>query len=134
MIFKGKIRERSKWVKPAAILGAVVLVVFAVTGGKYGYFAPAVLLAVAPFLEKEYLIDEDGVDIKFTLLGREYRNLWLWQEITTLHVDYGKVHPDVMLHIGKDVVTRSFVFEAADIGGILELAKNKNPSIYIGNA
>ncbi|MGE9896015.1 hypothetical protein ACQQ97_03795 [Anaerovoracaceae bacterium SGI.195] len=134
MTFKGKIKPRSKWVKPAAVLGALVLLGFAVTSGKYGYFVPALILAVAPFLKKEYIIDEDGADIKFSLWGREYRNLWSWQEITTLHADYGKAYPDVMLHIGKDIVVRSFIFEVEQTEEILKMAKEKNPSIYIDNA
>ncbi len=133
MTFKGKIKPRSKWVKPSALVGALILLGFAVTSGKDGYFVPAVILAVAPFLEKEYIVDDEGVDIKFRLWGREYRNLWPWQDVTSLHVDHRKVYPDVMLHIGKDVVTRSFVFDSDEIGEIVELAREKNPSIYIEN-
>ena len=88
---------------------------------------------VACFFKKEHVISEEGVDIKYMLFGFTMHNYWKWDEITTLHTDYKKAKPNVMLHIGKDIVVRSFVMEKDDCQGAIALARRMNPGIYIEN-
>lgn len=86
---------------------------------------------VAAFFEKQHIVSEKGVDIEYHLFGMVMHNYWSWDEVTTMHPDYIKARPNVMLHIGKDIVTRSFIMTVSDANGILELAQRMNSSIYI---
>ena len=98
---------------------------------QYLYGLLAVIALLACFFEKSHVISEVGVDIVYTLFQFPIHNLWEWSEITTLHTDRRRARPHVMLHIGKDIVTRSFVLAPADCERVLVLAKEKNPAIYI---
>lgn len=131
--YKGILKERKQWVNIALCLVALYIAYIQFMRGNLLYVMFALIVAVACFFKKEYIIDEDGVDIKFTLFGMVRHNLWPWEEITTLHTDHKRAKPDTMLHIGKDIVTRSFVLSPSDCQAAINLAREKNPSIYIEN-
>lgn len=132
MKYKGILKERELWVKVLILIAAVYLLYREFIAGQYIYIPLALLVILACFFEKEHIINEEGVDIKYILFKSIVKhNYWTWDEITTLHPDYKKARPNVMLHIGKDVVTRSFVMKPADCRGAIELARQMNPHIYI---
>lgn len=131
MKFKGILPQRKAWVKlfVAAIAGYMIVLEF--MRGEYIYIPVAILVILACFLKKEQVITEKGVDITLGLFSMDLHSLWTWDEITSLHTDYTKAKPKVMLHIGKDIVTRSFVMEIADCKAVLAMAAQINPKIYI---
>lgn len=131
MKYKGIVSERKPWVKLAFALLAGFMLFLELKRGQYIYVPIVILVILACFFRKEHIISEEGVDIKSILFGISRHNLWRWDEITSLHTDYKKSAPNVMLHIGKDIVTRSFVMKASDIQAVLTLADEMNPNIYI---
>lgn len=131
MKYKGILSERKTWVKFAIALAAAYMLYLEAVRGQWIYVPVAVLVILACFFKKEHVISEDGVDIKYQLFSMTMHNYWKWDEITTLHTDYAKVKPNVMLHIGKDIAVRSFVMEPADCSAALRLAAEMNPHIYI---
>ncbi len=134
MKFKGILKERKLWVKIAALIVAAFLMYYEVLRGQYIYIPLAILVMVAVFFRKEHVISKEGVDIDYIIFESVHQHhLWTWDEIDTLHVDRRKAKPNVMLHIGKDVVVRTFTFRPEDVDGIVELAKAMNPRIYIEN-
>lgn len=132
MKYKGIVKERELWVKIAIFIAAVYLLYREIMAGQYIYIPLAILVILACFFEKEHIVCEEGVDIKYILFKCFVKhNYWSWDEISTMHPDYKKAKPNVMLHIGKDVVTRSFIMKPADCRGAIELARRMNPDIYI---
>ena len=135
MTYKGYIKERQPWVNVLIFILAAYLTWREFAAGQYIYIILGVIVMLACFFKKDHLISPKGVDIVFYLFDYVFKhNLWTWEEITTLHPDYQKAAPNVMLHIGKDVVTRSFVYKKSQIGPILEMAREHNPNIYIDDS
>lgn len=131
--YKGILKERKQWV-----IYTLALVVVCITGiqlmrGNFMTAAFGAVVVLACFYKKEYIINEEGVDIQSTLFGKVRHNLWTWNEITTLHTDHKRAKPNTMLHIGKDIVTRSFTMAPSDCQAAISLAREMNPAIYIEN-
>lgn len=131
MKYKGIISERKPWVKLAFALLAAFMLYLELQRGQWIYVPVVLLVILACFFRKEHVISEEGVDIKSILFGFSRHNWWTWDEVTSLHTDYKKAQPNVMLHIGKDIVTRSFVMKPSDCQAVLKLAAEMNPNIYI---
>lgn len=131
MIYKGILPKRKTWVKALGVLLAGLMLYREVINGQLIYVPIAILVILACFIKKEHIISEKGVDIKHTIFNLPIHNYWSWEEITTLHTDYRKARPNVMLHIGKDVVVRSYVMKPSDCQDALKLAGEMNPNIYI---
>jgi len=133
MKYKGILREREPWLKIAIVLAAGYMMYLSVTGGMYTYAALAVVVILAVFFQKEHIICEEGVDIRYSLFGLKHVNRWEWEDITAIKTDYMKKAPDVLVHIGKDVTIRDFVMKRSDIPGIIAMAKRMNPDMFIGD-
>lgn len=117
--------------RAAAVFLALIMLYIEIRRGRYWYLPIAVFILLAAFFQKEYKISEEGVDIEYRLFGYRTHNYWFWKDITTLHTDYRKASPNVLLHIGKDVVVRTFVMDKESCQASLSLARKINPKIYI---
>lgn len=133
MEFKGFVPQRKEWVSFVFSLLALLMLVLAILAHKYAYVPIILLVFFACYFSKEHIISEKGCDLKYMLFKGMFttHNWWTWDEITSLHTDYRKAAPKVQLHIGKDIVVRTFLMEEKEIPKILKLAKEKNPKIYI---
>ncbi|WP_130863665.1 hypothetical protein [Bacilliculturomica massiliensis] len=131
MKYKGILPERKTWIKAAIFIIAGYMLAVEILAGRWAYVPITILVMPACFFKKEQIISEDGVDIQYMLFGRIMHNYWSWDEITTLHVDHRRARPNVMLHIGKGVVTRSYIMDPADCRAVLKLAAHMNPAVYI---
>lgn len=131
MEYKGITKKRSPQIKIGVMVFVIVMLYVEILRKDYIYIPLLILVGLAAFFQKEHIISEKGADIKYTLFKYVNHNYWYWNEITTLHTDYKRAKPNVMLHIGKDIVTRSFVIEPSICQSILELATEMNPDIYI---
>lgn len=117
--------------KAAVIFLALIMLYIELRRGRYFYLLIAVFIVLAAFFQKEHKISEEGVDIEYRLFGYTTHNYWLWEEITTLHTDYRKASPNVLLHIGKDILVRTFVMDKKSCQAAVSLARRMNPKIYI---
>lgn len=131
MKYTGILRERKPWVKVVVLILAAYMLFLQVMAKQWGYLPLVALVVLACFFQKEQVISEEGVDIEYHLFGMTMHNYWRWAEITTLHTDFKKAKPNVMLHIGKDIVTRTYVMTPSDCQAALRLAAEMNPNIYI---
>ncbi len=131
MKYKGILREREPWLKVAILIAAGYMMYLSISGGMITYAALSVVVMLAVFFQKEHVISDEGVDIRYNLFGIKHVNRWEWNDVTAIKTDYAKKAPDVLVHIGKDVNIRDFVMKRADISGIIEIAKAHNPEIYI---
>lgn len=132
MEYKAIHRQRSMQIKVLLALAVTVMMIIEIIKSRYLYVPIGIFLLLTCFLDKEYTINDHGVEIRYTLFGTIRRNRWNWDEITALHADYNKANPDVILHIGKDIVTRTYKMRSADCEEVLKIAKKQNPRIHIG--
>ena len=128
----GHVKKRTKLEKAGVLMVCALLLGIDIYIKKYVYIPLILVVALAGLLDKEHVISEAGVDIRYKLLGKVNNYRWSWDEITTLHLDYVKARPKVMVHIGKGIVTRTFIFEGSEVSSILKMAKDKNNGIFIG--
>lgn len=131
MEYYGIVRQRPKWFTPLAIAVCLVIIAREILVRQVGLIPVCIIVIIACFFKKEHVICEEGVDIRYALFGIDYCNRWEWSKITTLHVDRKRAYPKFMLHIGKDIVTRSYVMNPEDCIAAVRMGKKKNPKIYI---
>ena len=127
----GQFRERSPWVKPGGILISLYMIVSSYLSGAYIYIILGILMLIAVFFKKEQVISEEGIELRYYFLGRRHDNTWSWGEVTSIHSDYDAAPPHVGLHIGKDIVTRTYFLTAEDAEEVKAMAKEMNPKIVI---
>ena len=132
MKYYGIMPEHKRWVR-FAVAGIGIYTGFkALTEPAHWYYFPvAIVIVLCAFFWKQYIVDENGVDVRSSMAGIINHNLWSWDEITSLHTDYQAAAPNVQCHFGRDIVTRTFVFTYEDSQGILKLAAEMNPDMYI---
>jgi hypothetical protein len=98
--------------------------------GKLAYIPIAIILISVCFFEKEHIVSEKGINIRYKLFGITMNNYWKWEDITVIQTDYKKAEPNVMIYFGKDINTRLFVMTEKDCNGVLKLAKTMNQKIH----
>ena len=129
MQYKGIVRKRELWFEIAMLIAGGVLFYVELIRGQYFYLIVLRLMMLALFFKKEQVISEEGIDIKYYLLGIKSVSHWDWKDITSMKPDYLKARPDVILLIAKDVTIRNFRMKAADASGVMQLAKKMNPKL-----
>ncbi|MGP1570272.1 MAG: hypothetical protein ACTTH0_05055 [Eubacteriales bacterium] len=131
MQLRGIVKERSPLVRGAIFVIALMMLGLEIWKSLYIYIPITLLVALVPFFHKAQIISDVGIDVEYRLFNSIMHNIWKWEEITTLHADYRKAGANVMLHIGKDIVTRTFVVTPSDAIKAKEIARKYNPQIYI---
>lgn len=131
MEYYGIMPERKLWVKIAVIVFGAYVAYDAIINRNWFYMPFGIIMILATFSDRKHVISEEGVDILYTICGKKFNNTWSWNEINTIHTESTKSKPNVELHIGKDVITRRFIFSAADADKALALATKMNSNIYI---
>ena len=92
----------------------------------------AVMVIMACFFRREHIISDEGVEIRNVLFGRfTIRDLWQWDEVSSMSADYEKAAPNVQVLIIKHIVIRAFVMSRADAERSFEIAHRMNPGIHI---
>jgi len=132
MEFRGKVQQRKQSVRYAFAVLAVVLLILEIVHKQWFYVILAVLVILACFYEREPVVNEKGVDFSSKVFTLEMHDLWPWEAVTAIEADYKKKAPDVLIRFGKEVTIREITFDAADVNGVMELAKKMNPNIIIG--
>lgn len=131
MEYKGILPERKLWVKVAGIIVAIVVIFLSVMAHQWLYISISVVVVLACLFSKEHVVDEDGIDIRYHLLGMVFNNYWGWNEISEMQTDPRKARPNVMVHFGKGMTIRTFVMAAKDVEPVIALAAKQNPDILI---
>ncbi len=131
MEFRGVLPQRKSWVKGLMLALCALMLCYAVLREQWLYVPILAVVALAVFFRKEHILSTAGVNIRSYLFGRPMDSLWPWDQVTTIHTDYRRAAPNVALHIGKDVNTRLIVVRPADKAGVLAMAAQCNPKIYI---
>ena len=131
MEYIGFQKPRKPWLKYVVFAAAVFMCFLSYMDHKPTYMAITVFVMVAAFLEKEHVVCEDGIDIRYNVLGYKHTNRWEWSEVSAIKTDYKKAAPYVMVYFNKGVTIRAFTMKKSHVKGIVELAAKKNPDMYI---
>ncbi len=133
MVYKGIImKERSKRKRIFMFFGCLLIAGLEFWQTNYFFAVVAVILALLCIaFKKEHVISEEGVDIRYILMGIPHNYRWEWDEITAMRPDYKKAKPHIMMEIAKDVSVRAFVFTPEDAVKVMAFAKEMNPEAYI---
>lgn len=129
MEYKGIVRKREIWLEIAMVVVGGLLFYVELIRGQYLYLIIITILILAIFFRKEQVISEEGIDIKYYLLGMTSVNHWDWEEVTSMKPDYVKASPDVIMLIAKDVTIRNFRMKSSDAKGAMQLATKMNPNL-----
>lgn len=113
------------------LFGMVIILVSWFSHAGWGFLV-GVLFLFGSLLRKWVVVDEEGVHIKYDAYFFKHHDDWPFTTIDTIHKDNAKCNSnETMLHFGRDVVSRRYVFSAADANEIIELALKANPKIYV---
>ena len=77
MEYKAIHRQRSMQIKVLLALAVTVMMIIEIIKSRYLYVPIGIFLLLACFLDKEYAINDHGVEIRYTLFGTIRRNRWL---------------------------------------------------------
>jgi len=92
-----------------------------------------VVIFLAVIYRKEMMFTEDGYVTKFDFIFFKHEDIWRYDQITYMHRENA---PDIKymgIIIQKDMAFKRAVVLKQDVEAILELAKSKNPKIYVGD-
>lgn len=132
MEIKGIQKERKLWVRLVIAALAAFTILYEAYMGQLIYVPLGLLVLLACFYRREHVISDKGIDIRRILFGWTSHELWTWDSIVSIHTDRRRSAPNIALHIGKGMTTRLFVMTPADSKIVLELARQQNPVIHIG--
>lgn len=131
MIYKGILKTRPLNRRILILIACGILLYLEFVKKQYFYIPLTLLLVLAVFHHKEHLVSEEGVDIRYSLLGFTSINRWTWDQITAVQPDYLKERPNVRVLFEKDAVLRSFLFTPEDCESVMKLAAKMNPAAFV---
>ena len=131
MIYKGIIKERDIKKKAFLFIGCIVLLYVEFLQQNYLYMAVTLIVCLAIFLKKEHVVSDEGIEIRYNLLGLKVSNKWGWEQITVIRPNFSRAKPNILLEIAKDITVRPFVFKPEDAWDVMEFAKKMNAEIYV---
>lgn len=111
-------------------IGMIVLAVF-IQSLHTGLVGAVLLLAMA--LQKEIAMTEEGLVVSYDMVVYQYKEMWTYEEIKEIHKELSPDGTKMALHVMKDVMSRKLIYSIPESELVLQLAKEKNPKIHIGN-
>jgi len=131
MEYFGIMPVHKTWVRISVVLIGCYIIFEGITTHKWYEIPVGILIMLCALFWKQYIVSEKGVDVRTNLCGIINHSVWSWDEVTSLRTDYHEASPNVQMHFGKDIVTRTFVLSYDDSQAILELAERMNPDMRI---
>ena len=127
--FRGIVKDRDRTTRILYAIVAVIFVALEIMRHKWIYIPLALIVLGACFLEKEQIINKDGITTRLRVFSFVHENVWKWEDINSLSFDYKKKAPDMVVNIRWDIKIRSYIMHSYDAEGIKELAREMNPNI-----
>lgn len=131
MIYRGIVKEQSRERRLVLLIVSCILIYLEFRTKQYFYIPLTAFLILAVFHRKEHIVSEEGVDIKYSLLGMTSVNRWTWDEITAVQPDYIKERPNARLLFERNATIRSFLFTPEDCQAVVKLAAKMNPNMFV---
>ncbi len=130
-VYKGIVKTHALYKKILVLVACVILLYIEYNQKQWFYVPLTLILMLSVFHHKEHVVSEEGVDIRYSLLGLKSVNRWTWDQITGVQPDYIQARPHARLTIEKGSVLRSFLFTPEDCQAVIKLAAKMNPNMLI---
>lgn len=127
----GIIKPKPTYLKILAIVLSIVCVCMIFILKQYTYIVFPILVILAVILEKKHIVDEKGVIIHYSFLGKETSNIWPWEEIEILMQNFKKAEPNVMCFFKKNMATRAFILSVSDAKILRDFVSENHKNIEI---
>ena len=124
----GRFSKITKW---GVVVVCAYLGVYGAMAGRWFYIPFALVLIVFSFFRKEYVLSSGGFDTRRVFLFYKTHNIWSWDEVTHIIVDYEMMKPAAMILIARGKQRRQFSMRAEDAEAAVKLARKKNPDIIL---
>ena len=132
MEYRGIVKTHARWLIVLFLILAALMLWRTIATGKWIYIPMIVIVILACFFRREHIVSKEGVEIRNILFGKIFsRDIWNWNEVSSMETNYEKAAPNVQLLISRDIVIRAFVFTRQDARGVFSLAHKMNPKIQL---
>ncbi len=131
MEYYGIIKRQKNWLKFAVIIFGIYIIYNSVLTDNLKYFPFGIIMILATFFNKKHIISEKGIDILYIVCGIKFHNIWNWQEINVIYLDYKKSKPNIEFHIAKNLLYRKFILYPDDALKALDFISKMNPKISV---
>ena len=81
-VYKGIVKTHALYKKILVLVACVILLYIEYNQKQWFYVPLTLILMLSVFHHKEHIISEEGVDIRYSLLGLKSINRWTWDQIT----------------------------------------------------
>lgn len=113
----------------AIIFGCFLIVVGIFTSSIFGIVFGPIIIWSSLFM-KYTTVNEEGINVNYDARVFKYKEEWLFDEVTNIHRELTKDPQYTMLHFTKGSMSKRLVFTSQDAQGIIDLARERNSSIY----
>ena len=132
MEYRGIVKTHARWLIVLFLILAALMLWRTIATGKWIYIPMIVIVILACFFRREHIVSKEGVEIRNILFGKIFsRDIWNWNEVSSMETNYEKAAPNVQLLISRDIVIRAFVVTRQDARGVFSLARKMNPKIQL---
>ena len=132
MEYRGIVKTHARWLIVLFLILAALMLWRTIATGKWIYIPMIVIVILACFFRREHIVSKEGVEIRNILFGKIFsRDIWNWNEVSSMEANYEKAAPNVQLLISRDIGIRAFVFTRQDARGVFSLARKMNPKIQL---
>lgn len=125
--------ELKKTTRVAGLIAGLGLIWLGITVGSIYTILVGAVIFLAVIYRKEMLFDEEGYVTKFDFIFFKHEDIWRYDQITYMHREKAPDINYIGIIIQKDMAFKRAVVFKRDVEEILELAKSKNPKIFIGD-
>jgi len=119
-------KKSTRW---AAVLFAVLFVVYGILSKTFYAWFAGLLLFVVMLYEKQLCVTGQGLVMDSGLLVKLYREVWTFGEIESIHRRPAKEPGYVTLVFMKGLSGKQLVFTCENAENIVQMALDINPSI-----
>lgn len=129
MNYKTKAYDKQKWMRVLLFLLCAYILYVEITRQEWLLAVIAAVIMLACFVQKEQILSDKGAGLGHRFLFFSIGDTWPWEDVLTILTDEKKAAPDVLLHIGKDKVVRTYRLSSEDARGVLDFVEKNHPHI-----
>lgn len=127
-------RKRKPYTKVISVIFGVLLILLGILIDSIFGFIAGPLLIWSAFFVKYTVVNEEGIAVNYNAKLFNYKEEWLFNDITNLHREKVKDPEYAALHFTKGAMSKRLIFTSKDSDIIINLALRKNDKIYFDEA
>jgi hypothetical protein len=127
-------RKQKKSTKITALIAGIVFVILGIMLPSIYSIVIGGIILLAATVSKHTVINEKGIEVRYSMFAFKYVELWAFSEITEMHLEVVKDPRYSALHFTKDVISKRLIFTKEEARGVIKLASEQNPKIHYDQA